>query len=97
MVLTQTPSVAAQNFEYKMSNILDKPLCVTSFYWPTHIFTSSTYAVNLSLATSPCFRELSAHIGTLPCKTTPLVKDPCRNTSSARKWSVGLILLGPCH
>ena len=76
-LLLTSPLAASQNFEYKMSNILDKPLEVRSLptisaalchylisYQLTLIYLLQT---RVSSVTSPSFLEHSAPTGTGPC------------------------------
>ena len=80
-------AVAAQNFEYKMSNILDKPLYVLSDLLNSHL--SHTFAAeNRCLATSLYSPELSAHIGISRCRMTLVARARCRNISSVKLWCV---------
>ena len=82
-----TNAVAAQNFEYKMSNIPDKPLYVLSDLLNSHL--THTFAVeNRCLATSLCSQELSAHIGISHCRTTLVARARCRSISSVKLWCV---------
>ena len=84
--------VAAQNFEYKMSNILDKSLYVSSdlLFCSSH----STAIGNRCLVTSLSFRALSARTGILRCRTTLVAKVRCRNIFSAKQWCAHPLFYG---
>ena len=68
-LLLTSPLAASQNFEYKMSNILDKPLevCLTITIESTN--EDNEILLSLCLATYPCSQVLSLLIVTPLCKT----------------------------
>jgi len=80
--------VAAQNFEYKMSNILDKPLYVMPDLLCLPALSYIFAIENRSLVTSPCFPELSARTGILRFRTMFVAMARCRNISLAKQWCV---------
>ena len=81
--------VAAQNFEYKMSNILDKPLCV-SITIANRIFSDyfRRHLGNLCLGILRCCPVRSVRTGILRCRTTRVERVHYRSISLARLWCV---------
>lgn len=82
-LLLKSPLAASQNFEYKMSNILDKPLEVGIYlspakYWLTCVFNRAYLAI---LA---CYLARSVHTVTKHSRTDRTGRGHLHRTSRAR-------------
>ena len=90
-LLLTSPLAASQNFEYKMSNILDKPLEVSPT--PPVRFAKLTPLCRASSATSVCFPVHSVPIVTKPCSTAQMAKDPLPPISRVKPCMVAVVML----
>jgi len=79
-------AVAAQNFEYKATNILHRSLY--ALLDPLAYSPLTPTMKNQCLALSLCVPELSACIGTSRSGTTFVVRVCYRSTSSVKQWYV---------